>query len=598
MVPVPNPIFRDDNISVSSAPEAIAAPAAAQSSNMIPFGEYVFRRVRQLGTKSIFGVPGDFNLNLLDHIRPVEDMKWIGTCNELNAAYAADGYARFSRTPGVVITTFGVGELSAINGISGAFAEYVPVLHIVGTSPTHKKTAPGQVHHLVPTRDPYDVIPDHRVYEKLVDGVCIAKESVDTVEEGIKQIDSLLEKIVANARPGYLFLPIDLQDKLVSSDRLTSYKLQTEVQDANPELSETIAKNILEALYHSSNPVIVGDILTDRFHVSHLLREFVTKTQINNYSTPMGKSALDESNESYIADYNGSHSNPGVQDAVESSDCVLHFGSYLAETNTGQYSQNFNQDTLILLTPHYIKVGAKVFRDVHFANVLEQMLKHLDVAKVPNPVRPVGINTIIKRESKADISETFLAEQVQEYLQPNDVVFSETCSFQFAFGDIRLPKGCTFLAQSFYLSIGYALPATLGVGIAMKDKNYEGRLILFEGDGSAQMTIQEFATYMRHDIKPTVFLLNNNGYTVERIIHGAEEEYNDIQPDWDWCNIFKTFGDVKGKTFSKKVATKEELVATLKDETLAKQERIQLYEVILDKLDTPWRFDAMAMGKK
>lgn len=56
---------------------------------------------------------------------------WVGCANELNAAYAADGYARVSGV-GALLTTFGVGELSAINGIAGSYAEYVPVLHIVG----------------------------------------------------------------------------------------------------------------------------------------------------------------------------------------------------------------------------------------------------------------------------------------------------------------------------------------------------------------------------------------------------------------------------------------------------------------------------------
>lgn len=584
MAPVPA-LYTSNNSSVS-----IATP----ENDVIPFGEYIFRRLRQLSVKSIFGVPGDFNLHLLDHVKPVEDMKWVGCCNELNAAYASDGYARFSRTVGCLVTTFGVGELSAINGIGGAFAEYVPVLHIVGTSPTSKKNAPGQVHHLVPTRDPYDVVPDHQVYEKMVDGVCIGKESVSNVVDGMEQVDRLLEKIVTKARPGYLFLPLDLQNSMVDTKGRLSTSLNTTIVDEFPEITLVVADSILNKLYNSANPAIIGDILTDRFHISSLLREFVDRTEINNYSTPMGKSLLDESNESYIADYNAKLSNPGVQRAVESSDCVLHFGTYLAETNTGTYSSEFIENDLILLTPDYTKIGKKVYKEVHFGNVLKQMLAKLDKSKIPKPVRPTGINQIIWKDSKADISQSFLSQQLQKYLREGDVIVSETCSFQFAFSDIRLPKDCLFLSQSFYLSIGYAVPATLGVGLAMKDAGYSGRLILFEGDGSAQMTVQEFATYMRNGIKPTIFLLNNNGYTVERIIHGLDEEYNDIQPNWDWCGIFKTFGDKKcERHMSRQIVSKEELVETLSDSKLAAQQQIQMYEVILDKYDVPWRFSSL-----
>lgn len=591
MAPIPNPSF-------PSELDIDAIDAGLTASPMIPFGEYVFRRLRQLSVKSIFGVPGDFNLPLLDHIKSVDDMRWVGCCNELNASYAADGYARFLRSIGCVITTLGVGELSCVNGVSGAFAEYVPVLHITGAFPVSKRSQPGQIHHLVPTRNPYDVSPDYQVYEKMVDGICIAKESVLDVNEGVKQVDSLLEKIIKNARPGYLYLPLDLQNALVDSSRLAT-PLQTEPVDPNPLLTKEIGEKILDKLYLSLNPVVIGDVLTDRFHISHMLREFVDRTKINNYSTPMGKSLLDEANESYIADYNGKLSNPGVQAAVEALDCALHFGAYLAEYNTGKYLQEFKPEALVLLTPYYIKVGETLYKDVHFTHVLKYMLKELDELRVPKTERPKGINTIITKESKADISESFLASSVQKYFQPKDIIVAETCSFQFAFSDIRLPKSALFFLQSFYMSIGYALPATLGIGIAMQDLNYEGRLILFEGDGSAQMTVQEFATYMRHGLKPTVFLLNNSGYTVERIIHGMEEVYNDIQPDWDWCNIFRTLGDRKGdKSFSKRVATKEELVQTLADEKLAKQERVQLYEVILDKFDVPWRFSELVLRFK
>ncbi|WP_259803705.1 thiamine pyrophosphate-binding protein [Brachybacterium muris] len=72
------------------------------------------------GANHVFGLPGDFNLTLLDQMLTVEDLEWVGTTNELNASYAADAYARVGRRLGAVVTTFGVGELSAINGLAGS----------------------------------------------------------------------------------------------------------------------------------------------------------------------------------------------------------------------------------------------------------------------------------------------------------------------------------------------------------------------------------------------------------------------------------------------------------------------------------------------
>ena len=83
----------------------------------------------------LFGVPGDFNLTFLDNILASDKLRWIGNTNELNAGYAADGYAR-EHGFAAMVTTFGVGELSANNPLAGSFAEYAPVLHIVGAPST------------------------------------------------------------------------------------------------------------------------------------------------------------------------------------------------------------------------------------------------------------------------------------------------------------------------------------------------------------------------------------------------------------------------------------------------------------------------------
>ena len=71
-------------------------------------------------------------VSLLDELFKVHDLTWLGTCNELNAAYAADGYARIKGTPACLVTTYAVGELSAMNGVAGAYAEHAGMIHIVG----------------------------------------------------------------------------------------------------------------------------------------------------------------------------------------------------------------------------------------------------------------------------------------------------------------------------------------------------------------------------------------------------------------------------------------------------------------------------------
>ena len=96
-------------------------------------GHFLFRRLREIGVSHIFGVPGDFNLQLLEQLSEIDGIDFVGTCNELNASYAADGYARANGI-GAMLTTYGVGDLSAICGLAGACAEHVPGVLI---SPRH-----------------------------------------------------------------------------------------------------------------------------------------------------------------------------------------------------------------------------------------------------------------------------------------------------------------------------------------------------------------------------------------------------------------------------------------------------------------------------
>lgn len=135
----------------------------------IPIGEYLFRRLKQMGIETAFGVPGgkaplhlyssshklvllsntgcsclDYELALLNHVEPA-GVRWIGTPNELVGAYAADGYARL-KGAAALVTTFGPGELSALCGIGGAFCEMVPVLHIVGY-PSFAAQSSGRILH-------------------------------------------------------------------------------------------------------------------------------------------------------------------------------------------------------------------------------------------------------------------------------------------------------------------------------------------------------------------------------------------------------------------------------------------------------------------
>ena len=164
---------------------------------------YLLTRLAEAGLASVFGVPGDYNLPILDAIAGRPDLAWIGMATEQGAGYAADSYARL-RGIGALVTTFGVGELSALNAIAGAYAESVPVVHIVGTPALAARTSGVTLHHNLPGRD-------YGHFARMAAEVTAAQADLrpDTAPE---EIDRVLATALRTSRPVYLTIPADVAD--------------------------------------------------------------------------------------------------------------------------------------------------------------------------------------------------------------------------------------------------------------------------------------------------------------------------------------------------------------------------------------------------
>lgn len=111
-------------------------------------GGHLARRLVEIGVTDVFSVPGDFNLTLLDHLIAEPALNLVGCCNELNAGYAADGYAR-ARGVGACVVTFTVGGLSVLNAIAGAYSENLPLICIVGGPNSNDYGTSRILHHTI-----------------------------------------------------------------------------------------------------------------------------------------------------------------------------------------------------------------------------------------------------------------------------------------------------------------------------------------------------------------------------------------------------------------------------------------------------------------
>lgn len=605
---------------------------------MIPLGEYVFLRVLQANPKlkTILGIPGDFNLNLMEHMyAPSVALKarFVGLCNELNTAYTACGYARRMTAMSVMITTYGVGELSALNGVAGAFAEYSPVLHIVGTTRASQRRAaesvsdPLQVwniHHLVQNKNPL-AAPDHRVYEKLVEPFSVAQETLDWDGEenntgsNLDKIDRVLVKIMQEARPGYLFIPADIPDTMVPKSRLSVPLAVAELKDdTSKQTLKSLVSRILSKMYQAREPSVLIDALVARFGYGEELSSFVLKLPpyfVKLFSTNCGRFS-DETLVNYVGTYAGRMSaTREIKELLENeTDFLLHLGKFNVEVN---FKSDFSHiKDVVVVHPDYIFIDGEYIKTKDFStdsrifsigDLMREFISQTDaLAFVHNAPHVSNINYKYRarmfqdpktKDGNGVVTQDYLVDFFNNYLQPNDVVVVDTCTFQFSLADLEIPKGVQLIAQGFFGSIGYALPATLGVSLAEKDLGAKRRVILVEGDGSAQMTVQEWSTYLRNDIQPPkIFLLNNAGYTVERHIEGATRSYNDIQSTWQWTQIMKVFGDVdcqRHTSATLKTINQFEDYFFKQGHANSSNDKIEFLELILDKMDAPERFLAM-----
>ncbi|KAG9123719.1 hypothetical protein FRC07_014176 [Ceratobasidium sp. 392] len=584
---------------------------------------YIIERLKQLGCKQIFGVPGDFNLEFLDYIEDDDTLQWVGNANELNAAYAADGYARIKRSLACIVTTYGVGELSALNGIAGAMAERVPVLHIVGVPGEGLQERHALLHHTLG-----DGIFSH--FSKMSAPISAAMASLITGPTGTDglpfEVDRVLRVALTQCRPVYLTFPTNLHHVEVPSTGLNTplphphsapltpeVVIKEKISDAEVERELELVVDEIQRLFEASHdPIVLVDACAERFGVEQEVEKLLDASRVHFFTTPMSKGVLDESHEMFGGVYVGANSLPAVKELVEKSDLVIAVGSLKSDFNSGSFSWKIDSRHMIELHSTHTKVGYAHYPSVNFRNVLpalnaklaESIAKHgpklgtpckqanLKHAEAQQATAATGPTDEVASSDEAQfgkgaITQAYLWPRMGKWYRENDIIVSETGTSNFGIIDVPVPKDTSVISQVLWGSIGYSVGAALGCALAAKEQN-DRRVILFVGDGSLQLTLQEIGTMIRHNLNPYIFVLNNDGYEIERCIHGPKRGYNDIQP-YNHQLLLKLLSKPDGSqpTKSYQVKTQNELDALLKDETFNKRECIQLIELIMPRDDVP-----------
>ncbi|TPR40031.1 alpha-keto acid decarboxylase family protein [Apilactobacillus micheneri] len=536
--------------------------------NNYKLSDYLLDVVNYMGANDIFGVPGDYNLQFLDHITHRSDLNWTGNANELNASYMADGYAR-EKGFATFVTTFGVGELSAINGLSGSIAEHVPVLEIVGAPTNNVQNNGSLVHH---------TFGDHKFdrFEKAHRQLGIKAVKLNS-EHAIDQINDVAKYIYETKKPAYIILPTNLVEMEVNQ----SLKNDIPSLFINKEINSDKAFNqIKSSINNSEKPVIIMGHEVDRFNVFDDIKAFSSNNNIPILDLGLGKGNIDESFANFVGTYNGQISDESVNKYVENADTVILIGAKLTDSVTGGFTQQFNEQNTIVLNYENANIyGKSVDEDYDFKTIMS----YLSNAKLDLSLPEIKDENdkLEVKSSNNKLTQSFYDNAVRQFTSDNNTIVAEQGTSFFGLASQRLPEGAKFFGQPLWGSIGYAFPAALGNQIANKDR----RVVLSTGEGSLQLTIQELGLAFREKLNPVMFVIDNSGYTVERVIHGMNEHYNDV-PKLNYGLMPKAFGAKDDEYDFIEASTENELIDAM-SKAKEEKDKLVLIQVNMGMKDVP-----------
>jgi indolepyruvate decarboxylase len=533
--------------------------------------DYIVRRLAREGITDCFGVPGDFAFKLCDAVARSEAIRWIGCSNELDAAYAADGYARV-RGCSMLLTTYAVGELSALNGVMGAKAERSCVFHLAGMPTMREQRVRKIIHHTLGDGE----------FQNFANissqAACVS--AVVTPDNCVHEMERLIATARAESRPAYILVASDYAVTPVTGSAPTPYPKPA----SGPDLANAVAA-IAQRIEAARTLAVLPAYTVSRFKLQDRLRALIEALGCPFAAMAMDKGVLSETHPQFVGTYSGAASSPAVLEAIEGADVVIDAGAVsFNDINTSAYSGRISPEKLVTIDVDHVRIGDRIYNPVRMGDVFEMLTGSVrknfgySAPRREAPAKPAG-------KPSYPITAAALYPRYRDFLKPFDQIVIESGSTTLGFVPLPLSDGAEVHSQPLWGSIGWATGATLGVALADRSR----RTVLITGEGSHQLTVADVGTMGRNGLKPIIFVLNNDGYMVERALEANPDwVYNDLAP-WTYHALPAALG-CRG-WFTARVTTLGELDAALA--RAATGESASYIEVVTGKMDLP---PALAMA--
>lgn len=549
------------------------------SNDSFTVADYLLTRLQQLGLRKVFQVPGDYVSHFMSALEDFDGIDAVGEINEMAAAYAADGYARYAGI-GAVSLQYSVGTFSGLNAIAGAYVERNPVV-LISASPT------AQNRELIWSQDVlfHHSTGDLEVGRKVFEPVTVASLILDDSSSAPALIDEALVKAISERRPIYLEAWQNVWGE-------PSPRPQGELQALPARCDEDSLKAAIDAsllrLDGARAPLIMLGIEIARYGLQEQAMRLIEASGLPFTTTLEAKTVVDESHPQFIGTYAGTASRPWTQAFMRDVDCILALGVIF----TDDYLQLLNQDfsRIILVNSQLARTGLQYYPHVPLAHYLQRLLGVMGLDSdyplrnhAPEPVRPPllqqgAADDALGYELFLEILDGFAR---QQNLWPGSSLILGESSALYAASNINgLPRD-SFVADAIWGSLGHETGCALGVAMASGR-----RPIVVAGDGGFMMICQSLSTLARNRVNALVFVMSNEVYAIEQAFvdisafkPGGQFAPFDILPGWDYLALAKGFG---AEGF--KVSTRSGLEQLL-PQLLALKDRPALIQVVIPQRD-------------
>ena len=507
-------------------------------SNLMTGAQIVFKTLEDHGVKHIFGYPGGAVLPIYDELKNFKKIKHILVRHEQGAGHAAEGYARSSGQPGVMLVTSGPGATNAVTALTDAYMDSVPLVCITGQVPTH-------------------LIGTDAFQECDTTGITRPCTKHNWLVKDVNQLSSILNKafeVATTGRPGPVLVDIP-KDIQFQKGKYKKYKKLNNNININFNSKKNNIDAAVELINKSSKPIFYtgGGVINSGLGATKLLRELISLTGFPITSTLQGLGAYPGDDQQFLGML-GMHGTYEANNAMHDCDLMINVGARFDDRITGKIdefspkSKKIHIDIDPSSINKNVKVDLALVGDVKY--VLEQLVavvkkkypnfeksnkqkiaawwKQIEKWREKNSLGFINSNKIIKPQ--------YAVQRLYELTKAQDAfITTEVGQHQmWAAQHYKFNRPNRWMTSGGLGTMGYGLPAAVGVQVA----NPEKLVIDIAGEASVLMTIQEMSTAVQYKLPIKIFILNNKYMGMVRqwqeLLHDKNysESYTAALPDF------------------------------------------------------------------